>query len=67
MSKFKPANLDQIGRYHRTIIDTQKEIETIYRNPQQAIHNFDFDYFNLRLLRLRLRDNLKTVRTLQNQ
>ena len=61
MARFKPAYLKEIGKYHRFVIDIQKEIEQIITNPQPIHMNFDFDALTIRFLRLRLRDHLRTL------
>ena len=58
MARFQPACLKEIGKYHRFVIDIQKEIEQIIRNPQPILENLDFDALTIRFLRLRLRDNM---------
>ena len=66
MARFQPACLDKIGKYHRFVIDIQKEIEQIIRNPQPIIENFDFGALTIRFLRLRLRDNLRMLEAMHS-
>lgn len=61
MARFQPASLDKIGKYHRFVIDIQKEIEQIIRNLQPNIENIDFDALTIRFLKLRLRDNMRIL------
>ena len=66
MARFQPACLKEIGKYHRFVIDIQKEIEQIIRDPQPIHLNFDFDALTIRFLRLRLRDNIRTLEALHS-
>ena len=61
MARFQPACLDKIGKFHRFIIDCQKEIEDRIRNPQPILGGIDFDDLTIRFLRLKLRDNLRML------
>lgn len=61
MARFRPACLDKIGKCHRFIIDTQKEIENRIRNPQPVLEQIDFDALTIRFLRLKLRDNMRIL------
>ena len=66
MARFQPASLDKIGKYHRFVIDIQKEIEQIIRNPQPNLEHIDFDAIIIRFLRLRLRDNMRILEAMHS-
>ena len=66
MTRFQPPNLDKINCCHRIIIDAEKEIAQILRNPQPDMEQINFDVFTIRLLKLRIRDNNRKIIELQN-
>ena len=66
MTRFQPPNLDKISQCHRIIIDAEREIAQILRNPQPNMEQINFDVFTIRLLKLRIRDNNRKIIELQN-
>lgn len=64
MARFQPASLDKIGRYHRFVIDRQKEIDQIEQNPQPDFGWFDI--LTIKFLKLRLRDNMRVLEAMHS-
>ena len=66
MARFQPASLNKIGKFHCFVIDIQKEIEQIERNPQPNIEYINFDALTIRFLKFRLRDNMRILEAMHS-
>lgn len=64
MSRFQPASLDKIGRYHRFVIDAQREIKQRERNPGPDFGWYDI--LTIKFLKLQLRDNLRRLEAMHS-
>ena len=61
MARFQPACLDRMGKFHRFVIDCQKEIDYRIHNPEPILEGIDFNDLTIRFLRLKLLDNLRIL------